>query len=237
MQCLHIQGCRCNYLCVSVKVCLHCKVCAQWWRNVNVIICIISLCVFLLAPECVVLAVVYFIILHLWLWYCLSGFLLSLNLPFYVSLSLSLFFPFLSCPDSPPSLPPWGIGLSSLAGVINSSLLRAPWKANTALSTWESSHGSLNKAQSNAKTSVRGECYNDNNNNTNSAWHNCRHNLHRSERAAARVMEDANTQRAPSHVTMRNLCCSVINEVIHELDFFGIQPFVIPQDVMLAGWW
>lgn len=32
------------------------------------------------------------------------------------------------------------------------------------------------------------------------------------------------------------LCCPLGQEVVDALDFFGIWPFLVPQDVMLASW-
>lgn len=58
--------------------------------------------------------------------------------------------------------------------------------------------------------------------------------IHMSERAAACATKDRHTQVVASHVSMCNLCCSVICKVIHAL--FGIWPFIVPQDTMLAGW-
>lgn len=91
VECFYIQWRRCNYLCASVQACLFSKVCAQWWgwlcafcahRNTHVIIWITSLCVFLLTSECVVLAVVCILHYSPFVLIILSGFLLSLCLPF-----------------------------------------------------------------------------------------------------------------------------------------------------------
>lgn len=59
--------------------------------------------------------------------FALSGILLSLLCFISLPLALIFFSVYLSFYPSPLTFPPWGTGLSSLAGLINNTLLRALW--------------------------------------------------------------------------------------------------------------